>query len=204
MTRALATGFEPFGDLLRNPSGDVARQLGRDPALRQLGLRVALLPVHRRDAPRRLRDLLERLRPRIVLLTGVAVGRPWITVERVAVNCYRRAGDGGIGRPIRAAGPDGLFSTFPLDSAIRHLSLPGAPARISESAGTFTCNLVFYTALDLAGREPLLAPNRIAFIHLPASPESLPGGDGRPSWPLPSLAKAIRRLAAAETRRLSR
>src|SRR5436190_2295440 len=108
--RVLLTGFEPFGELARNPSGDAARRLGRDPGLRAIGLRIAVLPVHRRTAPSRLLELLERLRPETLLMTGVAAGRPSISVERVGLNVYRAAGDRGEGKPIRRGGPDGLFS----------------------------------------------------------------------------------------------
>lgn len=202
--RILLTGFEPFGELLRNPSGDVARALARDARLRSLGLRCAVLPVHRHAAPRRLKELIARWRPATLLMTGVAAGRAAMSVERLAVNCYRRAGDTGPGLAIRKGGPDGLFASLPLEASVRHLSDRGAHAVISESAGTFTCNLVLYTALDLALREPGLWPSRIAFMHLPATPEALPEGDRTPSLPLERLLAATTRLIQAEARVLSR
>jgi pyroglutamyl-peptidase len=194
----LLTGFEPFGDLRRNPSGDIARRLGRDESLRRLGLRVAILPVHRWRAPRQLLGLLERWRPATLLMLGVAAGRPGISVERLAVNCYRRPGDCGVGRRIHADAADGLFATLPLEPALRRLSARGAPASISESAGTFTCNLALFTALEWSSRAAERAPGRIGFIHVPATPESLAPGDRRPTRSAESLARAVGRLVRAE------
>jgi pyroglutamyl-peptidase len=188
----LLTGFAPFGDLRRNPSADVVRRLARDASLRRLGLRTAVLPVDRRNAPRRLDELVDRRQPRVLLLTGVAAGRPAISVERIAVNCYRRPGDQGAGRPIAPAGPDGLFVTIPLERSVALLRDSGAAAGISETAGTFACNLILYHALWRVhgGRGPLA----IGFVHLPATPESLPEGDARPAEALVTLARGVAAL----------
>jgi pyroglutamyl-peptidase len=106
------------------------------------------------------------------------------------VNCWRAPGGRGLGRPIVAGGPDGLFSTVPLAAALASLRRGGLPAEVSESAGTYACNLALYLAL-------LGAPaGRLAtFVHLPPTPESLPPGSGRrPTVELERLVAALRAL----------
>jgi pyroglutamyl-peptidase len=173
-TRLLLTGFEPFGGMPRNPSGDAVLALAKDAVLHRAGLVTAILPVHARETPRRLLELLASQRPRAVVLTGVASGRPRVSVERIAVNCWRVSGAAGAGRHIVEDGPDGLFTTLPLDASVEALSQPGVPAVVSESAGTFACNLALYTALLRARLEPEAGPVLAGFVHLPATPESLP------------------------------
>lgn len=194
--RLLLTGFEPFAGWRRNPSGDLVRRLGRDAALRARGLRTAVLPVDRARSVARLRELLERHRPAVLLMTGLAAGRAQVGVERIAVNVWRRAGDRGVGVPIDRGGPDGRFTTLPLGELAEALALGGAPAQISESAGTYCCNLVTYRALgwsregSLPGGGP--APSRVGFVHLPATPESLPRGKAVPVLPEEALLEGLR------------
>ena len=197
-TRVLVTGFEPFAGWPRNPSEDVVRALARDPPCRAAGVRTAVLPVHRHRAPRRLADLLSRHRPDSLVLTGLASGRTHACFERIAVNCYRRPGDVGVGRPISPAGPLTLEASVPVQAALEALGRGRVPVAVSHSAGTFTCNLLLYLALlwgaeGLPGGAP--APARVAFIHLPATPESMPAGRAGPTLPLAGAVRAVRALA---------
>lgn len=170
--RVLLTGFEPFGGLTSNPTARAVRRLARDPDCRAAGLRTSVLPVDRRQAPARLERLLRRHRPQALLLTGIAVGRGEFCFERTAVNVWSEAGSRGLGEPIHREGPDGLFATAPARPALEALRR-GGPARISESAGTYACNLVLYEALRWT-REGTPwggpAPLWTAFVHVPAVP----------------------------------
>ena len=192
----LLTGFEPFGGRPRNPSGDIAEALGRDPRLRAAGVVTAILPVHRTRAPAALLRLLRRHHPETLVLTGLAAGRKAISLERIAVNCWRRAGDAGVGVAIDRHGPDGLFATLPAAACLRALRRGGAPASMSESAGTFCCNLVLYRALSWAALGELpgggTPPTRIGFIHLPATAESLPPGSAEICLPRKAMEAGVR------------
>jgi pyroglutamyl-peptidase len=127
-------------------------------------------------------------------MTGLAAGRTSVAVERIAVNCWRRAGDRGEGRPIRRGGPDGLFSTLPMGPCLRELRRAGLPASISESAGTYCCNLVLYEALLAARTE---GPAQVGYLHLPATAESLPAGLALPCVPAARLRAGLRAACLA-------
>lgn len=201
MSRVLVTGFVPFGALRRNPSADLVRRLARDPACRAAGVRAAVLPVHRTLAPRELARLLARHRPEVLLLTGVAAGRDACCHELAGVNAWRslRSPRGSAAVRILRGGPASLRSTLSSRPVLDALRASGLSARTSRSAGTFACNLVLYLALRWASHPPRgLAPHgaRVAFLHLPATPESLPA---RPRKPVPTvrlerLARGVRAL----------
>jgi pyroglutamyl-peptidase len=138
------TGFEPWAEHKRNPSGEVARALGGH-----------VLPVHYGRADRALRRLLRGETPRAVVLTGLAAGRTSIQLESRACNAQHS------GRAISPAGPAFRKSTLPLDALLRRLRAEGFPAEISRDAGRFLCNHVFYVARSLWPRIP------VGFVHLP-------------------------------------
>jgi pyroglutamyl-peptidase len=161
----LLTGFEPFGGLARNPSGDIARLLGTEP-----GIESAVLPVDYRRIEASLGVLLER-EWRAVVLLGVAVGRSQISLERVAIN-YRdptRPDNAGY-RPetqeIVVGGPDAHFSSLPLERLRDALREEGIAVEISLSAGPYLCNAAMYLA-----RQMLAADIPCGFVHLPATPD---------------------------------
>jgi pyroglutamyl-peptidase len=146
----LVTGFEPFGGLARNPTGEIARHLGG-----------AVLPVdYARVGP-----ALERLLARDwkgVLLLGLAVGRPRISLERVAVNFRDSLRPDNAGKvPERSevvpGGPAAYFSTLPLAALHAALEQEGLPVEYSLSAGGYLCNAAFYLARHALARaaEPL-------------------------------------------------
>lgn len=64
----------------------------------------------------------------------------------------------------------------------------GLPASVSNTAGTFVCNHVFYGLLHLAATErPDL---RGGFVHVPYAPEQVTGR-ALPSLPVSAAAEAL-------------
>ena len=69
--------------------------------------------------------------------------------------------------------PHGLaayFSTLPLRRALENLELASVPARISNSAGLFVCNYLFYRLQELNDR-PDSSVVQSGFVHFPYLPE---------------------------------
>ncbi len=65
--------------------------------------------------------------------------------------------------------PNAYFSTLPIKAMLRALHEERIPASISNTAGTFVCNQVFFAlAHDIATRRPAL---RGGFVHVPYLPE---------------------------------
>lgn len=189
MKTVLLTGFEPFGGASRNPSGEIALAWhGRDVA----GARVvgAVLPCVFGRARRELDQLLRRHRPSVVLCLGVAAGRAAITPERVAINVDdARIPDNAcrqpIDHPVVRGGPVAYWSTLPVKAIVADLRARGLPAEVSQTAGTFLCNHVFYALMYAIRRRTGV---RAGFVHVPAMSEA--AAPGEPSLPLAVLTEA--------------
>ena len=167
--RILVSGFEPFGGEHVNPSMALINALA-DREIADVELHTILLPVVRELADRALLAAIDERSPTAVLMFGEAGGRAQITPERVAINVddYRIADNSGHqprGEPVVGDGPVGYFSTLPIASMVRAMNDNGIPAQISDSAGTYLCNRIFYRSMHhLAQGQHNI---RAGFIHLP-------------------------------------
>jgi pyroglutamyl-peptidase len=186
VVRILVTGFEPFGGQSLNPSWEVARALH---GLTLPGAQVTAvqLPCVFAQALPVLQQALATHSPDIVLALGQAEGRCDFSVERVAINVMDaritdNAGAQPIDVPVIARGPAAYFSTLPIKSLVAGLKAAGFPASVSQTAGTFVCNQVFYALQHtLAGQGV-----HSGFVHLPLLPEQAAHWPGPvlPSWPV--------------------
>jgi pyroglutamyl-peptidase len=187
----LLTGFEPFGGDAVNPSQDIARALDGSVIA---GHRVVgrVLPCVFGGAPRALLSWIEELRPALVVCLGQAGGRAEISPERVAINIDDaripdNAGAQPVDMPIVRGAPNAYWSTLPLKPIISALTTRGLPAKISNSAGTFVCNHVFFALMHSLRRRRSV---RAGFIHVPWLPAQ--ADPGQPSLPLERMIEAIR------------
>ena len=168
----LVTGFEPFGGLGVNPSLEVAKALdGR--AVGEAIVRSAMLPVHHAEAGPHVARLLDETDPLAVVHVGLAPGRGRLALERVAVNVrdYDTPDNTGYrahDEPCVPGGPPAYFATLPLDAILSALTAEGIPAYVSNTAGTYLCNLTLYTTLHRLATGPRPVP--AGFVHLPLSP----------------------------------
>ena len=182
--RILITGFEPFGGQSINPSWEVARALD-GLSWPQAQVRAIQLPCVFAQAASALTRALDEIRPDIVLALGQAEGRSDISVERVAINIMDariadNAGAQPIDQPVVTGGPVAYFSTLPIKHLVARMRAAGFPASVSQTAGTFVCNQVFYALQHaLAGRGV-----RSGFVHVPLLPEQAAHWPGPP---LPSM-----------------
>lgn len=164
----LITSFDPFGTDSQNSSLELLRRL--PDTLDGLRITKEVLPTQFVEAPQRLAALLHELRPQLVLLMGQAAGRNHIAFERVAINCMTARIPDNTGYmpqelPVVDGGPDAYFTNIPLAPLIRHLQDLWLPVGISNSAGTYVCNCLFYQAMHLIHTEGL--PCLCDFVHLP-------------------------------------
>jgi pyroglutamyl-peptidase len=186
----LVTGFEPFGGEAVNPSWMAAQALhGREIAShRVIGAR---LPTVFDDSIATLRDLLLRHKPRLVVCTGQAGGRTAMSLERIAINVNDarirdNAGEQPIDTPVVAGGAAAYFSTLPIKAILLALTEEGIRAEVSQTAGTFVCNHVFYGLMHELAARPELHGTRGGFIHVPWLP-----GQGQPSMPLDEIVTGL-------------
>jgi pyroglutamyl-peptidase len=172
--KALVTGFDAFGGDAVNPSYEAVRRL--PPRVGKLNVVSAQLPTSFARAARRLRTLIARERPHIVLCVGLAAEREGLSIERVAVNlCHARIPDNDgrqpADKPVLARGPVAYFSTLPVLDIVKALARAGVRAEMSMSAGTFVCNHIFYTLMHQVVKQR--GANRVlraGFVHVPALP----------------------------------
>jgi len=157
------------------------------------------LPTAFGAARGRLLSLLSGQFPELVICLGLAGGREKIGLERVAINqddarIPDNAGQQPIDEPIVAGGPAAYFSRLPLKACLQALIDADLPAEVSNTAGTFVCNHVFYSLMhalaERATQEPDCAAVRAGFVHLPWLPEQ-----GSPSLPLGEMQRAVEIIA---------
>jgi pyroglutamyl-peptidase len=190
--KALVTGFEPFGGDGVNPSLEALRHL----PVRLGGMEIATarLSVVFGAALPALRETIAMNAPDIVLSVGLAGGRPALSLERVAINVDDARipdndGNQPIDRPVVAGGPAAYFATLPIKAAVAALRDAGIPAAVSNSAGTFLCNHVFYGLMHEASRRGKAF--RAGFLHVPFLPSQAASVPGAPSMALQQIVEGI-------------
>jgi pyroglutamyl-peptidase len=188
--QALVTGFEPFDNDTVNPSSAALALLPE--RIGALEVRTQVLPCVFGQALAVLREAVAAAKPDIVLCTGLAGGRAELSLERVAINVDdARIPDNDGNRPIDVAvigeGPPAYFSGLPIKAAVAELRRAGLPAGVSNSAGTFVCNHIFYGVMHLAAEQGF----RAGFLHVPYLPEQAARHPGAPSMALADIARGI-------------
>jgi len=169
MNTVLLTGFEPFGGDTSNPSQAIVEQLD-GLIVESHRITGAILACEFGKSRRQLRTLIQRHTPSLVICLGLASGRQAITPERIAINIDDaripdNAGQQPVDKPIVRGGPSSYWSTLPVKAITAALTEHGIPADVSQTAGTFVCNHVFYSLMhDLATTPDV----RGGFIHVPA------------------------------------
>lgn len=184
MKTVLLTGFDPFDGAAINPSWEAVRRLD--------GWSGDGFNVVTRELPcvfgRSIEALLaavDELRPDLVIAVGQAGGRPEISIERIAINVddariVDNIGQQPVDLPIVADGPAAYFTTLPIKAMAAAIREQGIKAGVSQTAGTFVCNHVFYALMHHLRGLPVKA----GFIHVPFLPEQ---AEAWPVQPTPAM-----------------
>jgi pyroglutamyl-peptidase len=202
LVRILVTGFEPFGKLVANPSALLLEQLSADMIPGCSALRRELLPVAYTRSGSRIRALLEELQPDLCICLGVAQNRQHVCLERIAMNlddCSLADNDGELAKEREIVIGESLALRSGLNLAALHMAVTGLNKplepglSISNHAGNFVCNHVYYNALQhIACRR---MASQCLFIHLPMSLEcSSPMEEY--AWELPAQSDLLNLVAS--------
>lgn len=164
--KILVTAFGPFGGRSENASSLALHGLKK--AFPDLRTRV--LPVDTVIAPIRLRRAIRELRPDAVVMLGEAAGSKRIRLETTAWNelDFRIPDNAGrqiTAQPVVAGSPESRPSTLPLQTLYEKLDALGHAVSLSDDAGRYLCNQLFYTAAEFLGKGSKTCP--AGFIHLP-------------------------------------
>ncbi|MGJ7918585.1 pyroglutamyl-peptidase I [Massilia sp. LXY-6] len=194
MKTVLLTGFEPFNGAAVNPAWEAVRRLDAwegEGAGGPFRVEVRLLPCVFGRAAQDLCAFVDQVRPDIAIAVGQAGGRPEISVERIAINVddariLDNAGQQPVDVPIVADGPAAYFTNLPIKAMVAAMREQGLKAGVSQTAGTFVCNHVFYALMHHVRGSVAKA----GFIHVPFLPEQAE------AWPEPTPSMALDDIVA--------
>ena len=161
----------------------------------------AELPTVFQESLQSLRDLLRQHRPTLVICCGQAGGRGALSLERVAINVDDaripdNRGAQPVDRPVVPGGPAAYFTSLPIKAMRQALLDAGINAEVSQTAGTFVCNHVFYSLMHYAKKTG--AKWRGGFIHVPAWRAE----ERAPAMPLDDIVRGIE-IALATSAKIS-
>lgn len=193
--KILVTGFDPFGEDRINPALEAVKRLPNDIA----GAKIIKLeiPTKFNISAEVVKEAIENYKPDYVLNVGQAGGRFAITPERVAINLddgriADNAGYQPLNQIIQSDGATAYFTQLPIKAMTKAIREVGLPAAVSNSAGTFVCNHIFYQVQYQ--RAKFFPDIKAGFIHIPYLPEQV---ISKPQMPSLSLADDIKGLIAA-------
>jgi pyroglutamyl-peptidase len=183
----LLTGFEPFNGASINPAWEAVRALKgwiEDDFI----VEILQLPCVFGFANRVLCGAVDEIKPDIVICVGQAGGRADLTVERVAINVddapiLDNDGQQPVDAPIAIEGPAAYFASLPVKAIVGAMRERGLRASVSQTAGTFVCNHVFYGLMHHLRDKEVIG----GFIHVPYLPEQ-----GAPSMALKEIIEGLR------------
>nr|WP_067622948.1 pyroglutamyl-peptidase I [Alicyclobacillus acidiphilus] len=195
----LLTGFDPFNGETTNPSYEIVRRLdgtviGEDAKIVGRGLPTAFS-----NSAETLIAIMEDVKPDVVLCLGEAGRRTRLTPERVAINVIDaripdNEGKQLIDVPIAEDGPAAYFSGLPIKSMVERMRADGVPASVSDTAGTYVCNYIFYRLMHHLDRTQ--AKTLGGFMHVPYMAEQALDRDV-PSMPVDLMVRGVRSALAA-------
>ena len=193
IVRLLVTGFEPFRNYKENSSWAVAEKVA---ACSVEGVEVitCLLPVSFAGVASALRKAVAECCPDVVLMLGQAAGIDYIKLERIAINMMDSMAadnDGFIPdeEPVITGGAAALFTNTNIKGLRKAIEEMGIVAKVSNSAGLYVCNRLYYEALQLCNERPGM---KALFVHLPFYDGQPSATAGQPTMPLDKMVKAVR------------
>jgi pyroglutamyl-peptidase len=209
----LLTGFGPFPGAPFNPTAPLVAALAqrRHPALGNVRRIAHVFDVSYAAVDRELPLLLERERPNVLLMFGLATRTRHIRIETRARNALSRAVPDAVGE---VAAADAIASHAPAELPLRVPALrlvsaaraTGMPAVLSRNAGSYLCNYLCWRAAE--GCDPAAPPHVAAFVHVPVTRPGVPSRQypRRPPFAHDDLVHAgeaimLTALAAARLRR---
>lgn len=175
----LVTGFEPFQGAKTNGSWEAVRNLdGKH--FGNTTVVVAQLPVVWGEATEKLHALIKITGPVAVISFGQAGEEP-VRLETIAHNVRENIPDNKKMMPntlqIYSHAASELKTGLPLPEIESRLRTAGIPVRVSQEAGTYLCNDIFYTLMHDPGTDNAKNIPR-GFVHVPPLNARVRTGEG--------------------------
>lgn len=189
--RILLTGFEPFGGDCINSSWETVSAISCS-EVEGVVIEARKLPVSFSKVSDALIQHINEVKPDVLIMLGQAK-TDFIRIERVAINLMdsrKPDNDGYIPdeTPINPDGCPAYFSNLSVKVLRDSLNKIGIETKVSNSAGLYVCNKVYYTVLEHIAVHNL--NTKAVFIHLPRISEK---------WSVNILQKAVTELITIKT-----
>lgn len=190
--KILITGFDPFDGEKINPAIEAVKRLPDTVAGAKI-IKLEIPTIFNKSAEV-VKAAIINEKPDCVLNIGQAGGRACITPERVAININDgripdNAGYQPLGEPIHEDGAAAYFTQLPIKAEVKAIREAGLPATVSNTAGTYVCNHIFYQVQYM--REKEFPHLKAGFIHIPFLPEQVVNKPGMPSMSLDNIVKGL-------------
>ncbi|MHA1800784.1 MAG: pyroglutamyl-peptidase I [Candidatus Heimdallarchaeaceae archaeon] len=190
--KIILTGFEPFGGSSINPSMLACQSLDKK-KIDGYEIKAITVPLRYDKIQQITESILLNEKPEIVICTGQSP-RSVISLERIAINMVSleksayNCGTKPLDETLEINGREGYFSTLPIRQIKENLEKNNIPCEISNSAGTFGCNQIFYHSMHFINNNEINIP--AGFIHVPSLPEQVIGKN-LPSMTLDLITQAL-------------
>jgi len=189
--RIIITGFKPFMSHDVNPTEEIISILPGQIYGNEI-IRL-LLPVEFDNSFDVLKEAIIKYKPNVVIALGLAGNRKAISLERVAINVDHSTAPDNIGntpnhKTIIKSGMNAYFSTLPLDDIVLKLKQKNINVEISNTAGTYVCNNLFYHLMNYIEENNLNI--KAGFVHVPLMDEQLKS-KGNFSMPLSTMVEGV-------------
>lgn len=168
----LLTGFEPFNNRKRNNSWEIVKLF-----INHSEIDCVEVPVSFTRADKVIIDKLCQKGYDLILMIGeTSASSDKIRLERVALNLMDASipdNDNVLADeiPIDITNLPSIFTNFPIKSIYSNLKREGYPVKLSNSAGTFVCNCLYFKILNYVQKKNL--KNKVLFIHVPSSTDTV-------------------------------
>lgn len=175
----LLTGFDAFGTNRANPTELMVEtfpdiiKIASAGHIRSVHITKLVLPTAGRRAWRILKKALDEIGaanncPTLVIMNGLAAKRTKISLERFAMNLrdYRISdndGDQHLDSPVDKKAPQLLRTGLDLAGLQKALERAGFGSEISNHAGNFVCNEIYFQALNFKEKNKQI--KGVIFVH---------------------------------------
>lgn len=189
--KIMVTGFGRFLENDVNPTKEILALLPK--SIYGHPIVKIELPVIFDECFTTLKNYIGLHKPDLLIMLGLAGGRKAITPERIAINLKDTNFPDNIGNipkdePIIPGAPNAYFSRLPLRLIEERLQAKNIPVQISNSAGLFVCNNIFYHVMHCINVNKL--QTIAGFIHVPYMDEQ-EKPEGQFSMPLDQILEAV-------------
>ena len=188
--RVVLTGYEPWSHASENPTLDLLDR-ARERNFADIELITLRVPVESERLGPLVNEALEAHKPDIWISLGLFPGSSVIAVERTAANVMDfpvpdNVDVQPVDEPVYPDGPFAYRSTLPIKAMVAAMNQRAIPAKVSNTASTYLCNQIMYTALHLVQEKGM--ETRAGFVHVPCTPGYVAQADyPEHEWPSMSL-----------------